>query len=450
MRCWQWADEGGRPTNRGSLLMDATLPLDQPALPTGAACSWTQHCRWTNLPYQPGSLLMDVTLPLDQPALPTGAACAWTQTLPLDQPALPTGAACSWTQHCRWTNLPYQPGQPAHGRKTAAGPTCPTNRGSLLMDATLPLDQPALPTGQPAHGRNTAAGPTCPTNRGSLRMDANAAAGPTCPTNRGSLLMDATLPLDQPALPTGAACSWTQDCRWTNLPYQPGQPAHGRNTAAGPTCPTNRGSLLMDATLPLDQPALPTGAACSWTQHCRWTNLPYQPGQPAHGRNTAAGPTCPTNRGSLLMDATLPLDQPALPTGAACAWTQHCRWTNLPYQPGQPAHGRNTAAGPTCPTNRDSLHMDATLPLDQLALPTGAACSWTQHCHWTNLPYQPGQPAHGRNTAAGPTCPTNRGSLLMDATLQLDQPALPTGQPAHGRNTAAGPTCPTNRGSLLM
>ena len=229
---------------------------------------------------------------------------------------------------------------------------------------------PPYQPGQPAHGRNTA-------------------AGPTCPTNRGSLLMDVTLPLDQPALPTGAACSWTQHCRWTNLPYQPG-------------------SLLMDATLPLDQPALPTGAACSWTQHCRWTNLPYQPG-------------------SLLMDTTLPLDQPALPTGAACSWTQHCRWTNLPYQPGQPAHGRNTAAGPTCPTNRGSMLMDAALPLDQPALPTGAACSWTQHCRWTNLPYQPGQPAHGRNTAAGLTCPTNRGRPLMDVTLLLDQPALPTG-----------------------
>ena len=43
----------------------------------------------------------------------------------------------------------------------------PTHRqpGILLMDATLPLDQLALPTGQPAHGHNTAAGPTCPANQ---------------------------------------------------------------------------------------------------------------------------------------------------------------------------------------------------------------------------------------------------------------------------------------------
>ena len=347
--------------------MDAILALDQLALPTGqpahghntaagptsptnrAACSWTQHWHWTNLPCQPGSLLMDTTLPLDQLALPTGQPAHGHNTAA--GPTCPTNrAACSWTQHCHWTNLPYQP-------------------GSLLMDATLALDQPALPTGQPAHGHNTATGPTCPTNR--------------------------------------VACSWTQHWRWTNLPCQPGsllmnttllldqlalptgQPAHGHNTAAGPTCPTNR-------------------AACSWPQHCRWTNLSYQPGSllmdttlaldqlalptgqdVAHGRNTTAGPTCPTNR-------------------AACSWTQHWRWTNLPYQPGrmwlmdatlpldqlalptgQPAHGRNTAAGPTCPANR-------------------AACSWTQHWHWTNLPYQP-------------------GSLLMDATLALDQLALPTG-----------------------
>ena len=33
-RCWQWADEERRPTNR-------------------AAYSWTQHCRWTNLPCLP-------------------------------------------------------------------------------------------------------------------------------------------------------------------------------------------------------------------------------------------------------------------------------------------------------------------------------------------------------------------------------------------------------------
>ena len=179
-----------------------------------------------------------------------------------------------------------------------------------------------------------------------------------------------------------------------------GQLAHGRNTAAGPTCPTNR-------------------AAGSWTQHCHWTNLPYQPGsllmdttlpldqlalqtgQPAHGHNTAAGPTCPTNR-------------------AACSWTQHCHWTNLPYQPG-------------------SLLMDATLPLDQLTLQTGQPANGRNS--WTNLPYQP-------------------GSLLMDATLPLDQLALPTGQPAHGHNswtnwpyqtgslimdTTAGPTGPTKR-----
>ena len=226
---------------------------DERGRPTNrAACSWTQHCRWTNLPYQPGSLPMDTTLPLDQPALPTGQPAHGHNTAA--GPTCPTNrAACSWTQHCRWTNLPYQP-------------------GSLLMDTTLPLDQPALPTGQPAHGHNTAAGPTCPTNR--------------------------------------AACSWTQHCRWTNLPYQPG-------------------SLLMDTTLPLDQPALPTG-------------------QPAHGHNTAAGPTCPTNR-------------------AACSWTQHCRWTNLPYQPG-------------------SLLMDTTLPLDQPALLAADRVRWSLRPPTTGKP----------------------------------------------------------------
>ena len=320
------------PTNRAACSW--TQHTAGPTCPTNqAACSWTQHCCWTNLPYQPGSLSWT-------------QHCCWTN-LPYQPGSL------SWTQHCRWTNLPYQP-------------------GSLLMDTTLPLDQLALPTGQPAHGRNTAAGPTCPANRAACSWTQHC-RWTNFPYQPGSLLMATTLALDQLALPTGqpahgrntaagptcptnrAACSWTQHCRWTNLPYQPGsllmdatlpldqlalptgQPAHGRNTTAGPTCPTNR-------------------AACSWTQHCRWTNLPYQPGsllmdttlpldqlalpigQPASERNTAAGPTCPTNR-------------------AACSWTQHCRWTNLPYQPG-------------------SLLVDATLPLDQLALLVADQAKW--------------------------------------------------------------------------
>ena len=168
----------------------------------------------------------------------------------------------------------------------------------------------ALPTGQPVHGRNTAAGPACPTNR--------------------------------------AACSWTQHRRWSNLPYQPG-------------------SLLMDATLPLDQLALPTG-------------------QPAHGRNTAAGPTCPTNR-------------------AACPWTQHCRWSNFPYQPGSLL--MDAIAGQTCSTNRAACSW--TQQLDQLALPTGQPAH--EHNSWTNWPYQTGSLL--MDTTAGPTCPACRGPSQM-------------------------------------
>ena len=63
-RCWQWAVEGGRPTNR-------------------AACSWTQHCRWTNGPCCCGTNQMGTRWSLHPPTTgkPLGGAPLSTTTL---------------------------------------------------------------------------------------------------------------------------------------------------------------------------------------------------------------------------------------------------------------------------------------------------------------------------------------------------------------------------------